>query len=97
MIDVSPAKLKQAIEKSAWSFREVGEGVYKYMPYSIWWNHLRDKQRHAVSEQIVSTLTSYNGTVEAIDFAELDRRLTQGGDPVEVVEQYVRELIGDEL
>lgn len=133
MIDVSPAKLKQAIEKSAWSFREVGEGVYKYMPdirgdkqeqiarskqtlrkqlhasprsiealfeffeYSIWWNHLRDKQRHAVSEQIVSTLSSYNGTVEAIDFAELDRRLLQGGDPVEVVEQYVRELIGDEL
>ena len=45
----------------------------------------------------MSTLTSYNGTVEAIDFAELDRRLTQGGDPVEVVEQYVRELIGDEL
>ena len=133
MIDVSPTKLKQAIEKSAWSFREVGEGVYKYMPdirgdkqeqiarskqtlrkrlhasprsvealfeffeYSIWWNHLRNKQRHAVSEQIVSTLTSYNGPVEAIDFAELDRRLTQGGDPVEVVEQYVRELIGDEL
>ena len=133
MIDVSPAKLKQAIEKSAWTFREVGEGVYKYMPdirgdkqeqiarskqtlrkqlhasprsiealfeffeYSIWWNHLKSKQRHAVSEQIVSTLTRYDEATNKIDFAELDRRLLQGGDPVEVVEQYVRELIGDEL
>ena len=133
MIDVSPAKLKQAIEKSAWSFREVGEGVYKYMPdirgdkqeqiarskqtlrkqlhasprsiealfeffeYSIWWNNLKSKQRHAVSEQIISTLTRYDEATNKIDFAELDRRLLQGGDPVEVVEQYVRELIGDEL
>lgn len=138
MIDVSPAKLKQAIEKSAWSFREVGEGVYKYMPDirgdkqeqiarskqklrknllrkkvhasprsiealfeffedSIWWNSLKSKQRHAISEQIVSTLASYDEATNKIDFAELDRRLLQGGDPVEVVEQYVRELIGDEL
>lgn len=132
-LDIDPAKLEQAIEKSKWSFREVGDFVYNYIPdirgdrqeqiarskntlrhnlhaparvveaifdffeNSIYWNRLTNKQRHAVSSQIVSTMNTYDEAANKMDIAELDRRLLQGGDPVKVVEDYLKELIGDSI
>lgn len=91
------AKAKLTLQKRFNASPRTTEALYDFFANSTYWKHLKSKQRAEVSEQIVSTLATVDMSATNFDVNELDRRLSAGGDPVRVVEDYVRELINPEF
>ena len=91
------AKSKLSLQKRFNASPRATEALYDFFANSTYWKHLTSKNRADVSEQIVSTLLTVDMSASNFDVNELDRRLSAGGDPVRVVEDYVRELINPEF
>lgn len=91
------AKAKLTLQKRFNASPRATEALYDFFANSTYWKHLTSKNRVDVSEQIVSTLVTVDMSASNFDVNELDRRLSSGGDPVRVVEDYVRELINPEF